>query len=87
MGKKKNGQHGGTRVNAGRKATLVGPSKLIVNLESRQKKKLDVFCAKTHKTKGAVVRGLIDENLTEESDDDGKAKVPSSASLLRFGDS
>jgi len=71
MVKEKKGRHGGARPGAGRKAVLNGPSKLIVNLETGQKEKLDVFCDKYHKTKCEVVRGLIDANLTEESDDAG----------------
>ena len=72
MRKKKKGKHGGARPGSGRKATLNGPSKLIVNLETEQKQKLDVFCDKYHKTKCEVVRGLIEENLTaKESDDAG----------------
>jgi hypothetical protein len=74
MAKKKKGQHGGARANSGRKASLVSPSKLIVNLETKQKQKLDVFCDKYHKTKCEVVRGLIDENLTVEENDDGVSK-------------
>ena len=71
MAKKKKGQHGGVRAGSGRKAVLASPSKLILNLETGQKQKLDVFCGKYHKTKSEVVRGLIDQNLTVEESDDG----------------
>ena len=86
MAKKKKGQHGGVREGSGRKPVLDGPSKMIVNLERSQLQKLGTYCAKEHKTKSEVVRGLIDKNLTEESDRGPKTAVPSSA-VLRLGDS
>jgi hypothetical protein len=80
MAKKKKGQHGGVRSGSGRKPVLDGPTKMIVNLERSQLQRLGNYCAKTHKTKSEVVRGLID-TIKEESDNGRPAQVSGSSGL------
>jgi len=69
--KKKMG-HGGARVGAGRKATLVKPVKVLVTLENSQAEKLDGLCKRTGSNRSATMRGMIDTNIKTEESDDGE---------------
>jgi hypothetical protein len=70
MGKRKKKMgHGGARAGSGRKAVLVGPVKVLVTLEDSQAKKLDGLCKRTGSNRSATMRGMIDQNIKEESDD------------------